>query len=86
MGPGSFSSLFLANYFVDVEARACRRANGGDGTHAWRIRGRIYRPSHRRLRNAPVRNDRYSRIGRSRFPDENGRHAETNGKVSSRGM
>ena len=67
---------------IDAEARSRGCTNGSHGSHARRIRGRVYRPSYRRLCYATIRHDRLRRVRRSRIPAKDGRHAQADWEVS----
>uniref|UniRef100_A0A453EPM0 MPN domain-containing protein n=1 Tax=Aegilops tauschii subsp. strangulata TaxID=200361 RepID=A0A453EPM0_AEGTS len=60
----------------DAQAREGRRADGGHGPHARRVRRRLHGPGGRRLRHAAERDRGQRRGRRPRLPDQYARHAQ----------
>ena len=72
-----------ADMCTDAETWSRWCANGGHGSYARGIRGRIHCSSHRRFRHASVWHYRHSRIGRPRISNEDDGHAEADWAVGA---
>eukprot|EP00963_Diacronema_lutheri_P006708 scaffold587_cov339-Pavlova_lutheri.AAC.32 len=75
----------LTDVFRIPDDRSSRRADGGDGTHARRVRGRLHRQGGGRLRHASERNGRQCGSSRSCLSNKHDGYAEADRTPGSGG-